>query len=183
MVGVFFMVEIWVYIRCFGCCRWRFRSYSESPFPDAEKVTQKAWPRRSALAVARVPSLRDSSGGIASGLLRCTSSRCVWLRQTSLRSFPRINPSTQPADGAGTARSRAAAELTLILCRSCRRLGPRSDDLLILWELACQQWRPARRPISACPPQSLWERACSRRRSIGQPIRDRQTHHLTPVNP
>jgi len=29
-----------------------------------------------------VPSLRDSSGGIAYGLLRCTSSRCVWLRQT-----------------------------------------------------------------------------------------------------
>jgi len=25
----------WGYIRCCGCCRWRFRSYSESPFPDA----------------------------------------------------------------------------------------------------------------------------------------------------
>ena len=33
----------------------------------------------------------------------------------SLRSHPRINPSTQPAEGASTARSRAAAELTLIL--------------------------------------------------------------------
>ncbi|RBL71233.1 hypothetical protein C3E98_011075 [Pseudomonas sp. MWU13-2625] len=31
----------------------------------------------------------------------------------SLRSHPRINPSTQPADGAGTARSRAFGELTL----------------------------------------------------------------------
>ncbi|TDB56558.1 hypothetical protein EIY72_28850, partial [Pseudomonas vancouverensis] len=29
-----------------------------------------------------VPSLRDSSGGIAYGLLRCTSSRCVRLRRT-----------------------------------------------------------------------------------------------------
>ncbi|PTT31712.1 hypothetical protein DBR18_06255 [Pseudomonas sp. HMWF021] len=47
--------------------------------------------------------------------------------ERSLRSHPRINPSTQPAEGAGTARSKAAAELTLILCRSCRRL--RSFDL------------------------------------------------------
>ncbi|MEN5312357.1 hypothetical protein, partial [Pseudomonas koreensis] len=31
----------------------------------------------------------------------------------SLRSHPRINPSTQPAEGAGTARSRAFGELTL----------------------------------------------------------------------
>jgi hypothetical protein len=29
-----------------------------------------------------VPSLRDPSGRIAYGLLRCTSSRCIWLRQT-----------------------------------------------------------------------------------------------------
>jgi hypothetical protein len=35
--------------------------------------------------------------------------------ERSLRSHPRINPSTQPSDGAGTARSRAAAELALIL--------------------------------------------------------------------
>jgi hypothetical protein len=35
--------------------------------------------------------------------------------ERSLRSHPRINPSTQPAEGASTARSRAAAELTLIL--------------------------------------------------------------------
>jgi len=35
--------------------------------------------------------------------------------ERSLRSHPRINPSTQPAEGAGTARSKAAAELALIL--------------------------------------------------------------------
>ncbi|PTC17045.1 hypothetical protein C0J26_24250 [Pseudomonas baetica] len=29
-----------------------------------------------------VPSLRNRSGRSAYGLLRCTSSRCVWLRQT-----------------------------------------------------------------------------------------------------
>jgi hypothetical protein len=33
--------------------------------------------------------------------------------ERSLRSHPRINPFTQPADGAGTARSRAFGELTL----------------------------------------------------------------------
>ncbi len=60
-----------------------------------------------------VPSFRDSSGNIASGLLRCTSSRCVRLRRTALRAYPRINPSTQPAGGAGT--SKALLELTLIV--------------------------------------------------------------------
>ena len=33
----------------------------------------------------------------------------------SLRSHPRINPGTKPADAAGESRSKAAAELTLIL--------------------------------------------------------------------
>ena len=43
----------------------------------------------------------------------------------SLRSHPRINPGTKPADGAGGSRSRAAAELALILLsggRACDRL-------------------------------------------------------------
>jgi len=35
-----------------------------------------------------VPSLRCPSGGIAYGLLRCTSSRCVRLRRTALRAYP-----------------------------------------------------------------------------------------------
>ena len=75
---------LWLFfvnIRCFGCCRWRFRSYSGSLL-QTPKSNQNAGPRRSALAVARVPSLRGSSGGIAYGLLRCTSSRCVRLRRT-----------------------------------------------------------------------------------------------------
>ena len=42
------------HIRFFGCCLWRFRSYSESPFPNAEKVTQKALPRRTALRLGSV---------------------------------------------------------------------------------------------------------------------------------
>ena len=47
-----------------------------------------------------VPSLRCPSGGIAYGLLRCTSSRCVWLRQTALRAYPRMNTFARPAEGA-----------------------------------------------------------------------------------
>ena len=39
----------WVYIRCFGCCRWRFRPYGESLF-QTPKSNQKAGPRRAALA-------------------------------------------------------------------------------------------------------------------------------------
>jgi hypothetical protein len=54
-------------------------------------------------------------GGIASGLLRCTSSRCVRLRRTVATLPPRMNPSPQPPDVARESRSRAAAELTLIL--------------------------------------------------------------------
>ncbi len=45
---------VWGHIRSFGCCLWRFRSYSESPFPNAEKVTQKALPRRTALRLGSV---------------------------------------------------------------------------------------------------------------------------------
>ncbi|RAI72198.1 hypothetical protein DOZ80_01230 [Pseudomonas fluorescens] len=42
-----------------------------------------------------------------------TYMRCVRLRRTALRANPRMNASTQPAEGAGGSRSRAAGELTL----------------------------------------------------------------------
>ena len=80
---------VWGHIRSFGCCLWRFRSYSESPFPNAEKVTQKALPPAYGTSLRlSVPSLRCPSGGIASGLLRCTSSRCMRLRRMALRAYP-----------------------------------------------------------------------------------------------
>ena len=61
---------------------------------------------------------------------------------------PRINPSTQPAEGAGTARSRAAAELTLILLSGEKRSGAGGYAVfafafalalafVFLWERAC----------------------------------------------
>ncbi len=77
------VLGFWGHIRCCGCCRWRFRSYSESPFSDAKKVTQKALPRRTARSLGLgVPSLRDRSGRSGSGWLRCTYTRCVRLRRT-----------------------------------------------------------------------------------------------------
>ena len=90
----------WVYIRFFGCCRWRFRSYSDSLF-QTPKSKQKALPLAYGTSLRlSVPSLRCPSGGIAYGLLRCTSSRCMRLRRTALRAYPRMNTSARPADGA-----------------------------------------------------------------------------------
>ncbi|CAI8741352.1 hypothetical protein EMIT0P395_130139 [Pseudomonas sp. IT-P395] len=118
----------------------------------------------------------------------------------SLRSHARINPSTQPSDVARGSRSKAAAELTLILCRSCRRL--RSFDLAFVGaELAreggltaaqsfadstrfnCRS-EPARDSYLsdtvaiADVPKSLWELACQRWRSMSRPIPAGCTHSL-----
>ena len=88
----------------------------------------------------------------------------------SLRSHPRINPSTQPADGAGTARSRAAAELTLILL-SGEKHAVSVDCFAFLWKRACQRRRPMGRPVSNRPhPIHLWELACQRWRPDSRPV-------------
>ncbi len=83
------------------------------PFSDAKKEPKRWAPAFGTSLWLGVPSFRDSSGGIAYGLLRCTSSRCMRLRRTVAALPPRINPSTQPSDGAGT--SKAVLELTLIV--------------------------------------------------------------------
>ncbi len=90
--GVF---GLWVYIRCCGDGLLRFRPYGESPFSNAKKVTQNAcsYVRPSQ---ARVPSLRDRSGRSGYGLLRCTSLRCVLLRQT-VAALPRPDQSLHSA--------------------------------------------------------------------------------------
>ena len=74
----------------------------------------------------------------------------VRLRRTALRATPRMNTSTQPPEGAGGSRSRAAGELTLGLMSGEERVGVRRRAFL--WELACrdaasQRWRPDSRPI------------------------------------
>ena len=61
-----------------------------------------------------VPSLRCPSGGIAYGLLRCTSSRCMRLRRTALRTYPRMDTFARPAEGAlrskATSKAKAKAD-------------------------------------------------------------------------
>ena len=58
--GPTMFLGFWVYIRFFGDGGLRFRPYGESPFPNAEKVTEKALLLRSARSLGLgVPSLRD----------------------------------------------------------------------------------------------------------------------------
>ncbi|EJM72373.1 hypothetical protein PMI31_03642 [Pseudomonas sp. GM55] len=103
-----------VHIRSCGNGGWRFRPYGESLLTSALKVTKSARPERTA---PRQGSgfLRSGihPGALPSGWLRCTYMQCVRLRRTALRAHPRMNTSTQPAEGAGGSRSRAAGELTL----------------------------------------------------------------------
>ncbi|CAI8864342.1 hypothetical protein EMIT093MI4_30159 [Pseudomonas sp. IT-93MI4] len=97
----------------------------------------------------------------------------------SLRSHARINPSTQPSDVARGSRSRATAELALILewggfaawgvrllnCRSqlAGEGGLTADQSLPeytgfkLWERACSRRRPDSSLIHCRCPQLLWE--------------------------
>ena len=100
----------WGHIRCCGCCRWRFRSYSESLF-QTPKRNQKALPLAYGTSLRlSVPSLRCSSGGIAYGMLRCTSSRCMRLRRTALRASPRMNTSARPAERGKRSKAKAKAK-------------------------------------------------------------------------
>ena len=94
--GPTMFLGFWVYIRFCWCCRWRFRFYSESLWQTPQR-NQRSLPQRSARSLGLgVPSLRDCSGRIASGLLRCTSSRCVWLCQT-VAALPPPNQSLHSA--------------------------------------------------------------------------------------
>ncbi|CAI8988197.1 Secreted protein [Pseudomonas sp. IT-347P] len=105
-----------VHIRCCGNGGLGFRPYGGSLFPGAEKVTKKA-----------CSCVRPARWG--SGFLRCGIDpgaappvcfaapplAVFGCAKRSLRSHARINPSAQPSDVARGSRSRAAAELTLIL--------------------------------------------------------------------
>jgi hypothetical protein len=111
-------VVLGVHIRCCGNGGLGFRPYGDSLFLQTPKKSKQ----KNACSYVR-PTRWGSGflrsgihpGGIASGLLRCTSSRCVRLRRTVATLPPRMNPSSQPSDVARESRSRAAAELTLIL--------------------------------------------------------------------
>ena len=111
-----FFDEIWVYIRCCGHGGLGFRPDGGSLFPDAEKVTKKA--------CSCVRPARWGSGFLRSGIHPGASPPVCFaappldvfgFAKRSLRSHSRINPSTQPSDVARGSRSKAAAELALIL--------------------------------------------------------------------
>ena len=113
-------------IRFCGCCRWRFRPYGESLWQTPQR-NQRSRPLRSAP--------RCGSAFLRSGIHPGASPTVCFAAPPldacgcaarSLRSHPRINPSTQPSDGAGT--SRAVLELTLIVGSGERR---RAEGVLL----------------------------------------------------
>ncbi|SDC76894.1 hypothetical protein SAMN04490189_0490 [Pseudomonas koreensis] len=117
-----FFDEIWVYIRCCGHGGLGFRPDGGSLFPDAEKVTKKA--------CSCVRPARWGSGSLRCGInpgaaptvcFAAPPPAVFGCAKRSLRSHPRINPSTQPSDVARGSRSKAAAELALILLSGEKR--------------------------------------------------------------
>jgi len=144
--------------------------------PNAPKVTKRSC---SYVRPARWGSgfLRSGihPGGIAYGLLRCTSSRCVWLRQTvaalpppdkSLHSAFRRRPKIRSGTRANAHRFEWWEADT-----NCFRF---------LWEPACWRWRPTSRPVScrlhAIPVgASLVRAAIRRKRSARAQQRNSQT--------
>ena len=96
----------------------------------------------------------------------------VRLRRTALRATPRMNTSTQPSEGAGGSRSKAAGELTLGLMSGEERVGVR--------RLAFLSWLASEGGLTADPSPAavlnlLWELACQRRRPDSRPITRRCT--------
>jgi len=96
----------------------------------------------------------------------------VRLRRTALRANPRMNTSTQPPEGAGGSRSKAAGELTLGLMSGEERVGVRR--LAFLSWLASEGGLTANQSPAAVL-NLLWELACQRRRPDSQPITCRCT--------
>ncbi|MCS3837216.1 hypothetical protein HNR03_001814 [Pseudomonas sp. JAI111] len=154
--------------------------------------------QRLPFANAGVPAQPKGSKGLCPGVRPLAGARCsfapafIWghrLRSASRRppldvcdfaarryaSAPQINASTQPPEGAGRSRSKAAGELPLGLLSGEERgytsiycgSWPAGDGGLpanqspagvhrTLWELACRRWRPDSRPISCrCTPNPV----------------------------
>ncbi|KAE9650145.1 hypothetical protein EJA71_01800 [Pseudomonas sp. PB106] len=74
--------------------------------------------------------------------------------ERSLRSHTRISPSTQPAEGAGTARSKAVLELALIVL-SGAALPRGVFAIRNCGSQPCWRWRPDSQPVSCGCTQSL----------------------------
>jgi hypothetical protein len=143
-----------VHIRFFGNGGLWFRPYGDSLFltSASKKVSKKsARPERTAP--------RQGSGFLRSGIhpgasppagfarppldvFGCAERRCA--------PTPRMNASTQPAEGAGGSRSKAAGELTLgLMSGEERRGGVGCSAFALLWERRCgDPTCSRRRPVS-----------------------------------
>ncbi len=90
----------WGHIRCCGCCRWRFRSYNDSLF-QTPKSKQKALPRRSAPRWGSGFLRYGIDPGAAATVCFAAPPSAVYdFVVRSLRSHTRIDPFTQPSEGA-----------------------------------------------------------------------------------
>ena len=124
------------------------RHFFQTPgMPAQKKVPKRLAP---AFGPRRLGLLRSGTDpGAAAPVCFAAPTLAVFgCAKRSLRSHARIDPFAQPADGAGTARSRAVRELALIVCRSCRRLRSFAFAFAVLLERACSRKRSLRRPIS-----------------------------------
>ena len=106
----------WVNIRCCGNGRLGFRPYGDSLFLQTPKKSKQK------NACSYVRPARWGSGSLRSGLhpgaappvcFAAPPLAVFGCAKRSLRSHPRMNPSTQPSDVARGSRSRAFGELTL----------------------------------------------------------------------
>jgi len=158
-----------VHIRFFGNGYLGFRPYGESPFPNAEKVTQKA--------CSCVRPARWGSGSLRCGIdpgaaptvcFAAPPLAVFGCAKRSLRSHPRINPSTQPSDVARGSRSKAFGELTLGHL-SGEKHAPGFSFFCGSW-LASDGGLIAHQFLPEYTGFNLWERACSRRRPDSRPI-------------
>ena len=148
-------------IRCFGCGGWRFRPYGDSLFLQTPKKSKQK------NACSCVRPARWGSGSLRSGIDPGAASTVCFAApplavfgcaKRSLRSHARINPCAQPADVARGSRSRAAAELTLILLSGGKRM--RSDVGF------CGGWLVSDGGLRADQSAVLTCRSCRRRRSF-----------------
>ena len=150
---------------------WRLRvpPLRRVTFSRRRKSNQKGLLLRAARSLGLgVPSLQDRSGRSVSGLLRCTSFRCVWLRQTvaalpppdqslhsAFRRRPRIKiksgsrANAHPVEWGGLRRVRVVPVSSVGAAAGC--------DLLIWLSLFCGSWLAsdggltADQSLAACP--------------------------------
>ena len=136
----------WVNIRCCGNGRLGFRPYGDSLFLQTPKKSKQK------NACSYVRPARWGSGSLRSGLhpgaappvcFAAPPLAVFGCAKRSLRSHPRMNPSTQPADVASQIKikSRRADTRPIEWCRA-------RDSALVLW---CSCPSSERRPPSPLP--------------------------------